>query len=47
VNVTDRALKEGTPSLEESKREGDDVNWGIEDAKKAESKPKEIEGPLE
>jgi hypothetical protein len=47
VNNTDRALAEDGPSIEESKKEDDDINWAIEDAKKATSDPKETGGTID
>lgn len=44
VNNTDRALAADGPSIEENKKEDDDINWAIEDAKKASSDPKETGG---
>jgi len=47
VNNTDRALAADGPSIEESKKEDDDINWGIDDAKKAASDPKETGGTVD
>jgi hypothetical protein len=46
-NNTDRALAADGPSIEENKKEEEENNWAIEDAKKAVSDPKETGGTMD